>query len=83
MSPFIKAFVTKPKDKHSSSHTQIVNFVNQFGNLGGFDRLLDLMKWEWYFNSSYSPYIFNFSVYLNPRSQVRLLIVRAYISSLS
>ena len=46
INPCTKAFVTKPKDRHTSSHTQIVNFVNQFGNLGGFDRLLDLMKWE-------------------------------------
>lgn len=48
MNTFTKAFVTKPKDRHSSSATQIVNFVNLFGNLGGFDRILDLMKWEQY-----------------------------------
>lgn len=46
ITPSTNPFVTKPKDRFSSTHNQIINFVNLFGSLGGFEKILDLMKWE-------------------------------------
>lgn len=39
-------FATKPKDRYTNSHNQIVNFVNFFGNMKGFDKILDLINWN-------------------------------------
>ncbi len=42
----MKNFVVKPRDKHSTNHNQIVNFINYFGNADGFEKLLKLIKWK-------------------------------------
>lgn len=44
LNPSKFSFALKPKDKYSIYHNQIVNFINYFGNLGGFDSLINLMK---------------------------------------
>jgi hypothetical protein len=36
----------KPKQQYSSSHSQIVNFINYFGIMDGFEKILKLVKWE-------------------------------------
>lgn len=43
---FTQTFANKPRDRSSAYQNQAVNLINYFGQLGGFEKLLQLLKWE-------------------------------------
>jgi hypothetical protein len=45
--PYTTPFAIKPKERFSGGqYNMIVNAINCFASLGGFDKIRDLLKWE-------------------------------------